>query len=162
MDMSVYLNDVGCFFWIFFYQLLDFETALSWREQSFDEDWDFTPLVKQYCSILYLDGLIGRYPQDEAVYKERSPIESVHTLSCPILLLQGDEDKIVPPNQAEIMHQALLKKGIPTCLKIYKGEQHGFRKAENIEDALDSELAFYGRVFGITIPDAIELQIDNM
>lgn len=110
----------------------------------------------------YLDGLVGRYPEDEAIYKERSPIESVDSLSCPILILQGDEDKIVPPNQAEMMHEALLKKGIPTCLKIYKGEQHGFRKAENIEDALDSELAFYGRVFGIKVPDAISLEIDNL
>jgi len=110
----------------------------------------------------YLDGLVGKYPQDEAIYKERSPIESVGSLSCPILLLQGDEDKIVPPNQAEMMHAALLKKGIPTCLKIYKGEQHGFRKAENIEDALDSELAFYGKVFGIPIPDAVDLKIDNL
>ena len=110
----------------------------------------------------YLDGLVGAYPEEEELYKKRSPVESVETLSCPILLLQGDEDKIVPPNQAEIMHEALLKKGIPTCLKIYKGEQHGFRKAENIEDALDSELSFYGKVFGIDIPGAVELLIDNM
>ena len=61
-----------------------------------------------------------------------------------------------------MMHEALLKKGIPTCLKIYEGEQHGFRKAENIEDALDSELAFFGKVFGIDIPDAIDLTIDNL
>jgi len=110
----------------------------------------------------YLDGLVGPYPAEKDVYLKRSPIESVDTLSCPILLLQGEEDKIVPPNQAEAMHQALLKKGIPTCLKMYKGEQHGFRKAENIEDALDSELAFYGRVFGFEVPGGIDLQIDNM
>jgi len=110
----------------------------------------------------YLDGLVGPYPEDEQIYKDRSPIESVDTLSCPILLLQGEEDKVVPPNQAEMMHDALLKKGIPTCLKIYGGEQHGFRKAENIEDALDSELAFYGRVFGIDVPNAIDIKIDNM
>lgn len=110
----------------------------------------------------YLDGLVGAYPKDEEIYKERSPIESVDTLSCPILLLQGEEDKVVPPNQAEMMHDSLLKKGIATCLKIYEGEQHGFRKAENIEDALDSELAFYGKVFGIDVPDAIQLNIDNM
>lgn len=110
----------------------------------------------------YLDGLVGPYPEDEKVYKERSPIESVDTLSCPILLLQGQEDKVVPPNQAEMMHEALLKKGIPTCLKIYEGEQHGFRQAENIENALDSELAFYGQVFGIDVPDSIKIEIDNM
>ena len=111
----------------------------------------------------YLDGLVGAYPEDEGIYRERSPIESVDTLSCPILLLQGAEDKVVPPNQAVMMHEALLKKGIPTCLKMYEGEQHGFRKAENIEDALDSELAFYGKVFGIKdIPGAIELKVDNL
>lgn len=110
----------------------------------------------------YLDGLVGRYPEDEEIYKQRSPIESVDTLACPILLLQGAEDKVVPPNQAKMMHDALLKKKIPTCLKIYEKEQHGFRKAENIEDALDSELAFYGRVFNIDVPNAIEIDIDNM
>ena len=110
----------------------------------------------------YLDGLVGPYPADKAVYEERSPIGSVDTLSCPILLLQGTEDQVVPPNQAEMMHEALLKKGIPTCLKMYEGEQHGFRKAENIQDSLDSELAFFGRVFGIHVPDALDLQIDNL
>lgn len=110
----------------------------------------------------YLDGLVGPYPQEKELYKKRSPIESTDTLSCPILILQGSEDKIVPPNQAQMMHDALLKKGIPTCLKIYEGEQHGFRKAENIEDALDSELSFYGKIFGIDIPGAVALKIDNM
>jgi len=101
----------------------------------------------------YLDNLIGKWPQDKALYEERAPINSVDTLSCPILLLQGDEDKIVPPNQAEMMHAALLKKNIPTALKIYKGEQHGFRKAENIEDALNSELFFYSKIFGFACHD---------
>jgi dipeptidyl aminopeptidase/acylaminoacyl peptidase len=110
----------------------------------------------------YLDGLVGPYPEDEAIYEERSPINSVETLNCPILLLQGDEDKVVPPNQAETMHTTLLNKGIATCIKMYKGEQHGFRKSENIEDALDSELAFYGRVYGINVPGAVEINIDNM
>lgn len=65
----------------------------------------------------YLDSLVGRWPQDEAVFRERSPITHADSLSCPVLLLQGDEDKIVPPNQAETMHSALLAKGIPTALK---------------------------------------------
>ena len=67
----------------------------------------------------YLDGHIGEYPKKEAIYKARAPIEHVDTLDCPILLLQGDEDKIVPPNQAEKMHEALLKKGIPNALRMY-------------------------------------------
>eukprot|EP00566_Odontella_aurita_P008603 CAMPEP_0113561584 /NCGR_PEP_ID=MMETSP0015_2-20120614/20056_1 /TAXON_ID=2838 /ORGANISM="Odontella" /LENGTH=844 /DNA_ID=CAMNT_0000463393 /DNA_START=37 /DNA_END=2571 /DNA_ORIENTATION=+ /assembly_acc=CAM_ASM_000160 len=110
----------------------------------------------------YLDGLVGPYPETEELYRRRSPIESVDALSCPILLLQGAEDRVVPPNQAEMMHDALKEKGIPTCLKMYEKEQHGFRIAENIEDALDSELAFFGRVFGIDVPDAVELDIVNM
>ncbi len=110
----------------------------------------------------YLDGLVGLFPEEKDLYKERSPIESVETLSCPILLLQGAEDKVVPPNQAELMYKALLEKNIPTCLKIYEGEQHGFRKAENIQDALDSELAFYGKVFGMDIPGAVGIKVDNL
>mmetsp|Transcript_10252 Transcript_10252/g.23776 ORF Transcript_10252/g.23776 Transcript_10252/m.23776 type:complete len:734 (+) Transcript_10252:20-2221(+) len=94
----------------------------------------------------YLDGLIGKYPEEKAKYDARSAIYSTETLSCPVLLLQGDEDKIVPPNQAEAMHKALLDKGIPTALKMYKGEQHGFRQAANIQDALNSELFFFSRV----------------
>ena len=101
-------------------------------------------------------------PKEEELYKKRSPIESVDTLNCPILLLQGAEDKIVPPNQAEKMHEALVKKGIPTCLKIYKGEQHGFRQAHNIEDALDSELAFYAKVFEFEAAGALDLAVDNL
>jgi dipeptidyl aminopeptidase/acylaminoacyl peptidase len=95
----------------------------------------------------YLDGLVGKYPEDEKIYKERSPIESVASLSCPILLLQGDEDKIVPPNQAEMMHDALLKKGIPTCLKMYKGEQHGFRKVrmDGEKDKNNRQRSFFFR-----------------
>jgi dipeptidyl aminopeptidase/acylaminoacyl peptidase len=110
----------------------------------------------------YLDGLVGKYPEEKAIYKERAPIESVDSFNCPILLLQGDEDKIVPPNQAETMHAALLEKGIPTALKMYVGEQHGFRKAENIEDALDSELYFYSRVFGFEAKGVPKFEIDNL
>jgi len=112
----------------------------------------------------YLDGLVGKFPEDKALYEERAPINSVESLSCPILLLQGDEDKIVPPNQAEMMHAALLEKGIPTALKMYEGEQHGFRKAENIEDALNSEIYFYSRVFGFNCAgdDILPFAIDNL
>ena len=112
----------------------------------------------------YLDGLVGPYPEDKALYDERAPINAVDKLSCPILLLQGDEDKIVPPNQAELMYEALLAKGLPCALKMYKGEQHGFRKAENIEDALNSELYFYSRVFGFQAAgdDIKPFTIDNL
>ena len=115
----------------------------------------------------YLDGLIGKYPEEKQLYDDRSAIYHTEKLNCPVLLLQGDEDKIVPPNQAEEMHKALLNKGIPTKLKIYVGEQHGFRKSENIQDALNSELYFYSRVwhFELCGQDADDVQpftIDNM
>ena len=112
----------------------------------------------------YLDSLVGAYPADEAVYAARAPINAVDKLNCPILLLQGDEDKIVPLNQAQLMHEALLAKNIPCKLKVYEGEQHGFRKAENIEDALNSELYFYSKVFGFACAgdDITPFAIDNM
>jgi dipeptidyl aminopeptidase/acylaminoacyl peptidase len=116
------------------------------------------------ATVRYLDGLVGPYPEEAALYKERAPIHAVERLSCPILLLQGDEDKIVPPNQAELMHEALLAKGLPCALKMYEGEQHGFRKAENIEDALNSEYYFYCRVFGFECADdsVQPFAIDNL
>ena len=95
----------------------------------------------------YLDGLVGPYPQEKKVYEDRAPICHTERLSCPILLLQGDEDKIVPPNQAQLMYDAVKARGVACALKIYEGEQHGFRRSENIEDALNSELAFYGQIF---------------
>lgn len=113
----------------------------------------------------YLDRLIGSWPQDEQLYKERAPIEAVSSLDCPVLLLQGDEDKVVPPNQAHLMYDRLKAKGIPTALKIYIGEQHGFRKAENIIDALNSELYFFSRVFDFDIQEddgIVPFKIDNL
>jgi len=112
----------------------------------------------------YCDGLIGKYPEEKDTYDARAPINAIDQLSCPILLLQGDEDKIVPPNQAEMMHAALLQKGLPTALKMYIGEQHGFRKSENIEDALNSELYFFSRVFGFECAgdDIVPFPIDNL
>ncbi len=104
----------------------------------------------------YLDSLVGPYPQDKAVYEERSPINSVEQLSCPIILLQGSEDKIVPPNQAEEMVDALKEKGIPVAYLLFEGEQHGFRKAENIKRALDAEFSFYSQIFGFALADEIE------
>jgi len=112
----------------------------------------------------YLDGLVGLYPEEAELYAERAPINHLEGLSCPVLLLQGDEDKVVPPNQAELMHKALLDKGLPCALKMYKGEQHGFRQAANIEDALLSEYYFYSQVFGFECvgDEVMPFPIDNM
>ena len=97
----------------------------------------------------YLDGLVGKYPDDKAIYRERSPIYHTDKLSCPILILQGEDDKVVPPNQAEMMVEALKEKNIPYAYRLYKGEGHGFRRAETIIDAFNSELSFYRQVLKI-------------
>lgn len=110
----------------------------------------------------YLDGLVGPYPEKKDVYEERAPIRHADQLSCPILLLQGAEDKIVPPNQAELMFDAVKAKGLPCALKIYEGEQHGFRRSENIENALNSELAFYGKVFGFQPSAGKDLELPEL
>lgn len=111
----------------------------------------------------YLDGLVGAYPAAKEIYQLRSPINFVDQLSCPVIFFQGDEDKIVPPNQAELMVNVLKQKGIPVAYLLFEGEQHGFRKAENIKRALDAEFYFYARVFGFEPADAIEpVEIMNL
>ena len=91
----------------------------------------------------YLDWLIGPYPQDRDTYAERSPINHVDRLSAPVIFFQGAEDRVVPPNQTELMVAALKDRGVPVGYFLFDGEQHGFRKAENIKRALDAELYFY-------------------
>ncbi len=103
----------------------------------------------------YLDSLIGPYPAERDTYIQRSPVNHIDGLSCPILFLQGLEDRIVPPNQAEAMVAALTAKGIPVAYVTFEGEQHGFRQADNIKRALDAELYFYGEVFGFKVADSI-------
>jgi len=104
----------------------------------------------------YLDSLVGPYPEKKSVYEERSPINAAEKLSCPIIFLQGAEDKIVPPNQAETMVNVLKEKKIPVSYLLFDGEQHGFRKAENIKRSLDAELSFYSQIFGFELADDIE------
>ena len=104
----------------------------------------------------YSDGLVGPYPERRDLYIERSPLHFADQLSCPVIFFQGLEDKVVPPNQAELMVEALRKKGLPVAYVAFEGEQHGFRKAENIKRALDGELYFYSRVFGFKPADEIE------
>ncbi|HKY04797.1 MAG TPA: prolyl oligopeptidase family serine peptidase, partial [Blastocatellia bacterium] len=96
----------------------------------------------------YNHNLIGPYPAERELYRARSPIHFTNRLSCPIILFQGLEDKVVPPNQAEMMVEAMRSKGLPVAYVPFAGEQHGFRRAENIKRALDTELYFYSRVFG--------------
>lgn len=111
----------------------------------------------------YLDGLIGPYPERKDLYEARSPIHHAEHMGCPVIFFQGLEDKIVPPNQTEKMAQILREKGIPVALIEFESEQHGFRQAKNIRKALESELYFYTRIFGIEPADSLEpVPIDNL
>ena len=111
----------------------------------------------------YLDGLVGPYPERRDLYRERSPINFTDQLSCPLIFFQGLEDKIVPPSQAELMFDAVRRKGLPTAYIPFEGEQHGFRRAENIRRSLDAELYFYSRVFGFALADPVEpVAIENL
>jgi dipeptidyl aminopeptidase/acylaminoacyl peptidase len=111
----------------------------------------------------YEERLIGPYPQRRDLYRARSPIHFTDRLSCPLILFQGLEDKVVPPNQAELMVAALRAKGLPVAYVPFANEQHGFRRAENIKRALESELYFYARVFGFSLADPVEpVLIENL
>jgi dipeptidyl aminopeptidase/acylaminoacyl peptidase len=111
----------------------------------------------------YLDNLVGPYPEKRELYRERSAINYTDQLNCPMILFQGSEDKIVPPNQSQKMYAAVKAKGIPVAYLEFEGEQHGFRKAEHIKRALDGELYFYSRVFGFDLADPVEpVAIDNL
>ncbi len=97
----------------------------------------------------YLDSLIGPYPERKDIYKARSPIHHADGLNCPVIFLQGLEDKVVPPNQAEMMVDILQDKGIKVAHVTFEDEGHGFRKAANIIRAMESELNFYKEVFDL-------------
>lgn len=104
----------------------------------------------------YLDQLVGPYPEQQDIYRARSPIHHVEQLNCPVIFLQGLQDKIVPPNQAEAMVEALDKKKLPVAYVTFDSEAHGFRQAASIVRAQEAELYFYSRVFGFEPADAIE------
>ena len=97
----------------------------------------------------YMDSLIGPYPERRDIYLQRSPIHHAEGLNCPVIFLQGLEDKVVPPNQAEMMVKLLEEKGIKVAHVTFPDEGHGFRKANNIIHAMESELAFYRDVFNL-------------
>ncbi len=107
----------------------------------------------------YLDGLIGPLPDAEAVYLERSPLTRPELFRVPLLLLQGADDAVVPPSQSEAVRDALARQGVPHAYVLYEGEGHGFRRAETVVHALETELAFLGAVFGFTPPDVPPLEL---
>ena len=107
----------------------------------------------------YLDGLIGPLPEADALYTERAPVGHVSPLTCPVLLLQGLDDLIVPPAQSEAIAADLAAYGIPHAYLAFEGESHGFRKAETIIACLEAEIAFYGEVFGFTPPGIAPIKL---
>ena len=100
----------------------------------------------------YLDGLIGPLPGFETVYVERAPVGHVNALTCPILLLQGLDDPVVPPAQSESIAADLAAHDTSYAYLAFEGESHGFRKAESIIASLEAELSFYGQILGFTPP----------
>lgn len=110
----------------------------------------------------YLDRLVGPWPKARELYTQRSPINAVDKLACPVIFFQGLQDKVVPPNQAEMMVQALRDKKLPVAHVTYEKEQHGFRQADTIVHSLETELRFYGMVFGFEPSDECEIVHDEI
>lgn len=106
--------------------------------------------------------LVAPYPEGRAIYRERSPIHFTDRITCPMIFFQGLDDKIVLPNQSEMIVEALRARGVPVAYIAFEGEGHGFRRAENIKRSLDAELYFYSRVFGFPLAEAVEpVEIEN-
>jgi dipeptidyl aminopeptidase/acylaminoacyl peptidase len=107
--------------------------------------------------------MVGPYPETASLYKQRSPVHFADQLSCPVILLQGLEDKVVPPSQAEVMIAALRAKRLPFAYVAFPTEGHGFREAANIKKSLEAEFYFYSRIFGFIPADSIEpVEIENL
>jgi dipeptidyl aminopeptidase/acylaminoacyl peptidase len=111
----------------------------------------------------YLDKLVGRYPEDKAIYDARSPLYHAEHLSSPVIFFQGLEDKIVLPNQAEMMVDAMRRNEVPVAYVPFEGEQHGFRQAENIKRSMGAELYFYSRIFDFPLAETVDpVHIENL
>jgi dipeptidyl aminopeptidase/acylaminoacyl peptidase len=111
----------------------------------------------------YLDQLIGPYPEEKALYDTRSPIDHADRIQSPVIIFQGDEDPIVPPSQSEEIYQSLVERKIPTAYLLFQGEQHGFRKAENIQRSLEAQLYFFSKILGFPLDEKIPpVEINNL
>ena len=111
----------------------------------------------------YLDHLVGDWPADRDIYRARSPLHHASRLGCPIIFFQGLDDRVVPPNQAELMVDALDRQGLPVACLMFEGEGHGFRRAGTMRRCLEAELLFYARVFGFEPADALApVEIRNL
>jgi dipeptidyl aminopeptidase/acylaminoacyl peptidase len=111
----------------------------------------------------YLDSLVGPYPEDRSVYVERSPVNHLDLLSAPILLLQGTEDTVVPPQQAQMLADAARRRHLPVALIMFEGEGHGFRRAETIKAATEAQIYFLGQIFSFQPADPVpDIPIENL
>ena len=111
----------------------------------------------------YLDRLVGEWPADRDIYRARSPLHHASRLGCPIIFFQGLDDRVVPPNQAELMVDVLDRQGLPVACLMFEGEGHGFRQADTLRRCLEAELLFYARVFGFEPADALApVEIRNL
>jgi dipeptidyl aminopeptidase/acylaminoacyl peptidase len=111
----------------------------------------------------YFETLVGPYPEREDLYHNRSAINFLDKLQTPMILFQGLEDKIVPPNQAQLIVNALRRKGCPVAYLTFEGEQHGFRQAENIKRSLEAELYFYSKIFKFELAEkTTPIEIENL
>jgi dipeptidyl aminopeptidase/acylaminoacyl peptidase len=132
-----------------YYGLADLETFGAGDTHKFESGYEHT--------------LVGPYPEAAELYRERSPINFTERMTTPMLVLQGADDKIVPPSQAEVIVAALRERGIPHAYLLFEGEGHGFRKAENIVTALEAELSFYAQVLGFEPGDPVpRLEIEHL
>jgi len=125
---------------------------------------DLTTFIKDTHKFesRYLDSLVGPYPERADLYRERSAVNFADQLSCPVILFQGLEDKVVPPSQSETFVSACKAQKLPYAYLAFEGEQHGFRKAETIRRSLEAEFYFYSRIFGFTPADSLEpVTIEN-
>jgi dipeptidyl aminopeptidase/acylaminoacyl peptidase len=113
--------------------------------------------------LQYEHTLVAPYPERADLYRERSPIHFTDRMSTPMLVLQGADDRVVPPSQAELIVGALRERAVPHAYLLYEGEGHGFRKAENIVGSLEAELSFYAQVLGFEPAGGIpKIEIVNL
>ena len=132
-----------------YYGISDLEPFATGQTHKFERRYEHT--------------LVGPFPEAIEVYRARSPIHFVDRISCPMILLQGDQDEVVPPSQAEVMVAALKDKGLPYSYLLFEGEQHGFRKSGNIATALEAEISFYAQILGFELASGIpKIQIENL
>ena len=140
-----------------------FKRLADRKQEVYDSDLEALARETHKFESRYLDGLVGKLPEDKAIYDARSPIKHIDQLETPMLFLQRLEDKVVPPNQSELMFIELRNKEIPTAYVAYEGEGHGFRQADNIINAIESELSFYGKIFGFAPAGNLpEITIENL